>query len=55
MSYQCLNEFIDFGVGKALRHHNIIMIKLVGIFYYVGSGSGLICAEKSDPDRIRTI
>jgi hypothetical protein len=28
---------------------NLIGMKSAGIFYYVGSGSGLVCAKRSDP------
>jgi hypothetical protein len=32
---------------------NLIMMKLADIFYYVGSGSGFVCAERSDPDPVQ--
>ncbi len=48
-----MNEIINLGAGKAMRHHEFIMMKLAGLFYYVRSGSGPVSAERWDPDRVQ--
>ncbi len=45
-----LNEFIDLGVEKAMRHHKFNNDEIGCIFYKVGSGSSLFYAEKLDPN-----